>query len=74
MPITKAEGGATLWCETEPLKGDFQPFVLNYGELNRFWGVNCRHTSGVNDTGKTRISFDFRVAPQLTFDKEWALP
>ena len=30
----------------------------------------CRHGNKVNDTEKTRVSFDFRVMPNFAYDKD----
>ncbi|KRX02036.1 hypothetical protein PPERSA_07681 [Pseudocohnilembus persalinus] len=74
MPLLSIKGGSCLWCEQQEYQQNFQPFVLNYGELMRFWGAQLYHGAGINDTGYTRISFDFRVASLLCFDTEWKLP
>ena len=34
MPITKVNSINTVWHETEPNKGDFQPIIIKYGEIN----------------------------------------
>ena len=61
LPITQAFGTNTLWVETQPGKHDYKPIELKYGEFAMFDGNKCRHGNKVNVTGKTRISFDFRV-------------
>jgi hypothetical protein len=74
MPLTKAYGNNTLWAETGPGLGNFHPFELEYGQIQRFNGTYCRHKTLPNDTGKTRISLDFRVVTLNSFDHEWKLP
>ena len=36
---------------------------VNHGQLCIFNGNKCLHGNKINKTGKTRISFDFRVVP-----------
>ena len=40
------------------------------GEFIRFDGNRCWHYTTANDTGATRVSFDFRVVPIELFDNE----
>ena len=39
-----------------------------YGEAIRWDGANCRHGNKQNDTGLTRVSFDFRVLSKQVYD------
>ncbi|CAK0811409.1 unnamed protein product [Prorocentrum cordatum] len=61
IPLTLAEGSATLWAETEPGRGDYHPFCAGYGQAVRFYGNQCLHFTRDNDTSTSRVSFDFRV-------------
>jgi len=61
LPLTDAEGSATLWAESSPGLGDYHPFVVGCGQAVRFYGNQCLHFSKDNDTNRTRVSFDFRV-------------
>ena len=63
MPITELNDINTVWHETEPNKEDFQPLIINYGEIAEVNFNQCRHFSKVNTTNKTRISLDFRIIP-----------
>jgi hypothetical protein len=36
---------------------------LEFGEFLRFNGNKCTHFTTANDTGQTRVSFDFRAIP-----------
>jgi hypothetical protein len=74
LPLTKAYGNNTLWAESSQGLDDFHPFELEYGQIQRFHGTYCRHKTLANDTGKTRISLDFRVVTLNSFDHEWMLP
>ena len=63
VPLTKAYGTNTIWAETEEDKGDYSPMNTDLGEFVKWDGANLRHGNKVNDTNKTRVSFDFRVMP-----------
>jgi len=66
--LTKVWGNNSLYVESEPGKGDFHCLKgLDFGEMFRFWGNQCYHYNEVNDTGSTRVSFDFRVIPYSKF-------
>ena len=61
VPLTQACDTSAMWIESEPGKGDYRPINLEYGEAAQFDGNTCLHGSKVNTTGKTRVSFDFRL-------------
>jgi hypothetical protein len=63
LSITGQEGTNSCYIESQPNKGDFFPVKMNQGEYVSFYGNKCRHYNMLNDTGKTRISIDFRVIP-----------
>jgi hypothetical protein len=64
VPLTQVWGNNGFWVESTPDKGDFHPIgSMNYGDVFRFYGNKCQHYNNINDTGSTRISFDFRVIP-----------
>jgi hypothetical protein len=69
LPLTPAFDTNTLWIESEEGKEDFEPLILKPGEFVRFDGANLMHGAKVNETGKTRVSFDFRVIPASKFEK-----
>jgi len=68
LPITSAFSTNTFWYESEPEKEDYQPMEAEYGEAAEWDGANCRHGNKPNDTGKTRVSFDFRVLSREIYD------
>jgi len=75
MPLAgRAEGNTALWVESEPNLGDFSAWEMDYGQVGLFNGVECRHMTQPNDSGRTRVSMDFRVAPEACFDASWQLP
>lgn len=55
LPITEAVGSSTVWVSDSPQNA-------SYGEVIVFDGTNVLHGNTVNDTGKSRVSIDFRVA------------
>ena len=63
VPQTPAFETNTLWIESEEGKEDFEPVTLKPGEFLRFDGANLMHGAKENHTGKTRVSFDFRIMP-----------
>ena len=63
VPMTLASGNNTIWVESEEDKGDYAPMNTNVGEFVMWDGANLRHGNKINDTGNTRVSFDFRVMP-----------
>lgn len=67
IPLTKAFGTNTLWVESAPDRGDFRPVTLDPGQMLQFDAVQLRHGNQVNDTGRTRVSFDLRVVPLSQF-------
>jgi len=63
ITITGQEGTNSCYIESQPNKADFFPVKLDRGQFMSFYGNRCRHYNRTNLTGKTRISFDFRVIP-----------
>jgi hypothetical protein len=84
LPLTPLRRTSTLWVESAPLRADWHPLLLpgdsaldsscGVGPLFRFHGCCCRHFTKPNDSGETRVSFDFRVAAKGAFDASWSLP
>lgn len=69
LPITDAFSTNTFWHESEEGKKDYQPMEAKYGEIVEWDGANCRHGNKQNDTGYTRISFDFRVLTMESYER-----
>lgn len=63
IAITKMFNNNTVWIESKPGLGDFEPLNLDPGEYVQFNGNKCIHGNKDNDTNFTRMSFDFRVLP-----------
>ena len=63
VPQTPAFGTNTVWIESEEGKEDFTPMEMEAGQFARFNGASLAHGAQVNTSGKSRVSFDFRVIP-----------
>lgn len=63
LPVTKAFDTNTMWVESAPCSGDYQPVNLQPGQFLQFDATVLRHGNLYNTTGRTRVSFDFRVIP-----------
>lgn len=61
LPFTDAFGNNTIQVESEEDKGDYSPMECEYGEMIQWDGSNLTHGNNINDTGKCRVSVDFRV-------------
>ena len=53
----------TIYVETMPRLEEYKPILLKAGECICFNGNKCSHHNKINKTGKTRVSWDFRVLP-----------
>ena len=71
LPLTKCEESNTMWVESIPGLGDFQPLVMEYGQFFIGYLNRCRHGNKVNTTSNTRVSFDFRVVPGHAHDESF---
>ena len=71
LPLTKCYGTNTIWVESEPMKLDFKPIELNYGQYHMFNGNQCLHGNKPNKTNQTRVSFDFRIIPISKYNPNW---
>lgn len=61
IPITTMSNTNSIYIESKPEKGDFEPVYLEYGDIFYFNGNKCIHKNVPNTEGKLRISFDFRI-------------
>ena len=74
IPMTVMKGTAATWMESEYNKEDYFPLDLEYGQFASFNGNRCHHGNKVNTTGKTRISFDFRILPMSSYPPKGLYP
>lgn len=69
VPLTPAHETSAVWCETEPDRGDYLPLECGPNEALIFDAANLRHFNKPNETGDTRVSFDFRVMLESHYDE-----
>ncbi len=68
LPMTKVWDTNTIWVESERDKKDYEPMEAEYGEYYIWDGANLMHGNKVNDTGRTRVSIDFRLIRAEDFE------
>jgi len=66
LPVTRAHHTNALHIDLEDDWGPV-PLELEVGEFLAFDGVNLRHGNELNETSETRVSFDFRVIPEVDY-------
>lgn len=62
LAIANYKGSAALITEDVAGSNNLIPAEINYGEVMGFDHIGCFHGSEINQTGKTMVSFDFRLA------------
>lgn len=70
LPQTPAFKSNSIWIESKPNTEDYEPVNLEVGQVLQFHGADLSHGAFPNTTGKTRVSFDFRVIPFSKMSKE----
>ena len=60
VPLTPAFGTNSLVVESRPGSRQFRTVVAEPGQVFVFDAGNLEHGNVINDTGSTRVSFDFR--------------
>ena len=63
VPQTNAYQTNTVWIESKEGLEDYTPLEVEPGQFVRFNGASLKHGAKLNETGKSRVSFDFRVIP-----------
>ena len=69
MALTDMYDTNTIMVEKMARLEEYEPILLNAGETISFNGNTCSHYNNINKTGKTRISWDFRVLPLNYYNK-----
>jgi hypothetical protein len=64
VPQTAMFGTNGIWIESEEGKADYNPMEMKVGQYAEFKGAYLKHGAKENESGQTRVSFDFRVMPQ----------
>ena len=75
IPLTQMTSTNSLYFEPYPMSGltvtEYQNLDTDEGSFFYFYGNGCRHFNKVNDTGLTRMSFDFRIIPFSMYNNEY---
>mmetsp|Transcript_92783 Transcript_92783/g.206319 ORF Transcript_92783/g.206319 Transcript_92783/m.206319 type:complete len:298 (-) Transcript_92783:48-941(-) len=69
VPLSDVFGTNSLWTESVRGRGDYHPLVAGYGQAVRFYGNQLWHYTVRNDTGQSRVSFDFRIVRFSDFQR-----
>ena len=72
LPLTNSTETASVYVETFPNSNIFNPVNMKSGQLINFCGAECIHGNKPNITGKSRVSFDFRVMLKDDYDNTTA--
>lgn len=72
VPLTTSRNTASVYIETYPGSNKFKPANMNVGEVFNFCGAECIHGNKPNTTGKSRVSFDFRVMLKNDYDDNYS--
>jgi len=71
LPLCTVADTNSLFIESSPGKGDFQPVSLEYGQVLRFYGNLCQHYTVANTSNFTRVSLDLRVLALEYHNDDW---
>lgn len=63
VPLTDSLQSASVWVETREGADDHRPIDMHWGEYLEFNGASLSHGAVANVSGRSRVSFDFRVIP-----------
>jgi len=67
MPFVNTNTFNSIWTESSEDKGDYKPYLVNYGEILVFSGANLYHGNKNNESNETRVSVDFRLVDPNKF-------
>jgi ectoine hydroxylase-related dioxygenase (phytanoyl-CoA dioxygenase family) len=67
MPFINTNAFNSIWTESSEDKGDYKPYLVNYGEILVFSGANLYHGNKNNESNETRVSVDFRLVDPNKF-------
>lgn len=70
LPMVDVTKHNTIWAESEYMKGDYEPILLNYGEYALWDGVTNRHGNKLNPSDETRVSVDARLLEAGKYNKD----
>tara|TARA_B110000027_G_scaffold77816_1_gene82846 strand:+ start:170 stop:868 length:699 start_codon:yes stop_codon:yes gene_type:complete len=69
LPLTNSSNTASVYIETYPNSDKFIPADMKVGEFFQFYGGKCIHGNKPNETGKSRVSLDFRLVPSEDYNE-----
>ena len=69
VPLTNSDNTASVYIETYPDSGQFEPAKMRVGEFFQFKGGECIHGNKSNITNKSRVSIDFRLVLTDDYDE-----
>jgi len=72
LPLTPAYDTCSVWVEADD--GVLHAPDVDPGHLVEFSAATRRHGNKINETGRTRVSFDFRVLPVRLLPPEEGAP
>ena len=72
LPLTQCYSTNAVWVESSPMKGDYAPVEMKYGNIFQFSGGTHRHGNKINNTKDSRVSIDFRVLPISRYDENYS--
>ena len=68
VALTEMYDTQATWVEAVPGLKKYMPMEMSYGEFYIFNGNKCTHGNKENISGKTRVSFDFRILPKSKYN------
>jgi len=72
MGLTDMYDSNTIHVEKMPRLEEYEDVTLSAGEVICFNGNKCSHYNEINKTGKTRVSFDFRILPLNYYNNNYS--
>jgi hypothetical protein len=72
LPLTNSSDTASVYIETYPNSDKFVPAKMKVGEFFQFNGGECIHGNKPNETGKSRVSLDFRLVSSNDYDEVYS--
>lgn len=64
VPLTESLQSTAIWIETHEGAQDHRPVDMQPGEYLEFDGASLSHGAIANVSGRSRVSFDFRIVPE----------
>jgi ectoine hydroxylase-related dioxygenase (phytanoyl-CoA dioxygenase family) len=71
VALTDMKDTTAIWAESIPGLGDIHPLNVEKGNFLAFNGNMCTHGNKINNSNKTRVSFDFRVISEEFYKSDF---